>query len=426
MPHDSAPARTSYEPAEGDAPSAPSGRAVASPFSPIEEILDEVRAGRMVVICDAEDRENEGDLMLGAQFVSPEAISFMLREAAGYLFICLTERDCDRLDLHPQAPRNTSVRGTPLTVSIDGHPKHGFTTGVSAYERARTIRMAIDPGTGAEDFVRPGHINPLRSRDGGVLVRVGHTEAMVDLCRMAGITPAAVGIEIMKPDGHMARVPDLERFCGRHEMKMCTIAQIIEHRLQRERLVRRLEPLDGTPIETKHGTFTLVAYESLFDPQPQLALTYGDVGRRGADGHPVACDAPTLVRMHRRNLLGDIFGVTNTSPEGATGALLHGALREIAMAGRGALVYLRPEGTGLQLDQRLTAIRRSRVEDAPDFDSSDINLPREHRDFGVGGQILRDLGLSKLRILTNHPKAMPGLEAFGLEIVEHVPLRLTE
>lgn len=395
------------------------------PFSPIPEILEELRNGRMVVVCDAEDRENEGDLMLAAQFVTAEAIAFMLREAAGYLFISLTETDCDRLDLHPQTPRNTSVRGTPLTVSIDGHPKHGFTTGVSAHERARTIQLAIDPKSDAEDFVRPGHINPLRSRDGGVLVRVGHTEALVDLCRLAGLTPAAIGIEIMKPDGHMARVPDLEVLCKRHNLKMCTINQVIEFRLARERLVRRMEPINGTTIETEHGPFNLIAYESLFDPQPQLVLAFGGVGQRDPDGHPIPSEEPTLVRMHRRDLLGDIFRVKGTDQETSTGHMLHAAMREIAEAGRGALVYLRPEGIGIDLHQRLTAIRRSPIEDAPDFDATGINLPKEHRDFGVGGQILRDLGLSKLRLLTNHPKSMPGLDAFGLEIVEHVPLRLT-
>lgn len=397
----------------------------STPFSPIPEILEELRLGRMVVVCDAEDRENEGDLMLAAQFVTPESIAFMLREAAGYLFLTLPEADCDRLDLHPQTARNTSVRGTPLTVSIDGHPKHGFTTGVSAHERARTIQMAIDPNSAADDFVRPGHINPLRSRDGGVLVRVGHTEGLVDLCRLAGLTPAAVGIEIMKPDGHMARVPDLEVLCARLGLKMCTINQIIEYRLGRERLVRRMTPHEGVLLETEHGPFTLIAYESLFDPQPQLALTYGGVGMLDQQGRVIASNEPTLVRMHRRDLLGDIFGVQTSATEPATNRLLHAAMREIVAAGRGALVYLRPEGNGIDLHQRLTTIKRSPVEDAPDFGSTGGALPKEQRDFGVGGQILRDLGLSKLRVLTNHPRALPGLDAFGLEIIEHVPLRLT-
>ena len=211
-------------------------------FTPIPEILDELRAGRIIVLTDDEDRENEGDLVLPAQFVTPELISFMLREASGYLFLSLTEADCDRLDLHDQTPVNTSVRGTPLTVSIDGHPKHGFTTGVSAHERAKSIHLAIDPDSGPDDFVRPGHINPLRSRDGGVLVRIGQTEGSVDLCRLAGLYPAAVGIEIMREDGEMARLPDLERFCAQHDLKMCSVRDIIEHRLAKSSIVERLDP----------------------------------------------------------------------------------------------------------------------------------------------------------------------------------------
>lgn len=202
---------------------------VRAPFSTIDEVLVELREGRMVIICDDEDRENEGDLCIAAQFVTPTALNFMLREAAGYLFVSLTNDDCDRLDLHWQCPENTSVNGTPLTVTIDGHPKHGFTTGVSVSERTRTIKMAIDPTSTPSDFVRPGHINPLRSRDGGVLVRNGHTEAMIDLCRLAGLYPAAVGIEICKPDGEMARVADLTVFAAKHGLKMCTIADLVAH-----------------------------------------------------------------------------------------------------------------------------------------------------------------------------------------------------
>ena len=231
-------------------------------FSPIPDILDDLRAGKMVILTDDEHRENEGDLILPAQFVTPEAITFMLSVARGYLCLSLTEADCDRLDLTPQAAVNTSARGTPFTVSIDGHPKHGFTTGVSARERARTIRMVIDPASKPEDFVRPGHINPLRSRNGGVLVRTGQTEGSLDLCRLAGLYPAAAIIEIMRDDGEMARVPDLEKLCERHGLKMCSVAQIIEYRLARESLVRRLEPVRGTPIQTDFRPFTAIAYES--------------------------------------------------------------------------------------------------------------------------------------------------------------------
>jgi len=396
-------------------------------FSPIPEILDELRAGRMVVVTDDERRENEGDLVIAAQHISPEAVNFMVRQAGGYMFLSLTSADCDRLDLHGQTPRNTSARGTPLTVSIDGHPKHGFTTGVSATERARTIRLAIDPTSGPDDFVRPGHVNPLRSRDGGVLVRTGHTEAIVDLCRLAGLYPAAVGIEVCRPDGEMARVPDLEKFCAEHRLRMCSIASIIEHRLARESLVRRLEPAAGARLRTPEGDFTLIAYESMVDPLPHLALTVGGVGAPG-----VRTEAPTLVRMHRRNLLGDIFADLDSSPEGPTADTLRASMRAIQAAGEGAIVYLRPEGIdGVEsrLADRLSAIRRPAHD--PGADTPDLTrpegpganaLPPAMRDFGVGGQILRDLGLSKLRLLTNHTRELPALEAFGLEIVERVPV----
>jgi 3,4-dihydroxy 2-butanone 4-phosphate synthase/GTP cyclohydrolase II len=248
------------------------------PFSPIPEILEELKQGRMVILTDDEKRENEGDLVVPAQFVTPESVTFVLQNALGYMCLSMTEADCDRLNLHPQSATNTSQRGTAFTVSIDLHPKHGGTTGVSARERARCIRMAIDPQYGPDDFVRPGHINPLRSRDGGVLVRTGQTEGSLDLCRLAGLYPAAVIIEIMKPDGEMARVPDLAKFSKRHGMKMCSVAQIIEHRLKRESLVRRLEPREGRKLRTEFGEFNAILYESAVDPLPHLVLTVGEVG----------------------------------------------------------------------------------------------------------------------------------------------------
>ncbi len=387
-------------------------------FSPIPDILDELRAGRMVVLTDDENRENEGDLILPAQFVTPEAITFMLQHALGYLCLSLTESDCDRLKLHPQAAQNTSQRGTPFTVSIDLHPKHGGTTGVSAKERAKCIQMAIEPKYGPDDFVRPGHINPLRSRDGGVLVRTGQTEGSLDLCRLAGLYPAAVIIEIMKPDGEMARVPDLVEFCTRHRLKMCSVAQIIEHRLRRESLVRRVGPPEGRAVRTRHGEFTAFLYESVVDALPHLVLTVGGVGR--ADDRANA--EPTLVRMHRRHLMGDVFGDLDSSPEGPTAERLHQAMRAIQSAGRGAIVYLRTQGEGEAADlegqlqsPRLAASGRVGV-------GASNTIPEAMRDFGVGGQILRDLGLKRLRLLTNRATSFPGLEAFGLEIVERVPL----
>lgn len=390
-------------------------------FSPIPEILDDLRAGRMIVLTDDEDRENEGDLVLPAQFATPETITFMLTAARGYLCLSLTELDCDRLDLHPQGPSNTSSRGTAFTVSIDGHPRHGFTTGVSARERARCIQMMIDPRTTPNDFVRPGHINPLRSRDGGVLVRTGQTEGSVDLCRLAGLYPAAVIIEIMKDDGEMARVPDLEVFCKKHNIKMCSVAQLIAHRLADGSLIKRLGPV--RKLRTAFGDFDAIAYESAVDPLPHLALTMGGVGT-GAG--PNGGDSfPTLVRMHRRHLLGDVFAEVSgsgSSPGKSSGDVLRDSLRLIASEGRGAVVYLRtqmPDEPEDDLEALLQTPRR--LADAPPGTSSTAgHASRTQRDFGVGGQILRDLGISKLRLITNSARDLPGLDAFGLEIVERV------
>lgn len=379
----------------------------------------------MVVLTDDEDRENEGDLVLPVQFVTPEAVTFMLSKALGYLCLSLPEQDCDRLGLVPQAATNTSQRGTAFTVSIDLHPKFGGTTGVSAKERAKCIQMAIDPKYGPQDFVRPGHINPLRSRNGGVLVRNGQTEGSVDLCRLAGLTPAAAIIEIMKHDGEMARVPDLEKFCAEHGLLMCSVAQIVEHRLARESLVKRLEPRSGRTIKTKFGDFQVFLYQSVVDPLPHVVLTVGldeDPARRA--GVPDA----TLVRMHRRSLLGDIFMDTASSPDGASGDTLHESMQMIQRAGRGAIVYLRTTNTTgakdaiTDLEGAIQTLRTGTAnEDKPDLHArAQAASVMPLREYGVGCQILRDLGLSKLRLITNSDRTLPGIEHFGLEIVERV------
>jgi len=397
-------------------------------FAPIPEILADLRAGRAVVLVDDENRENEGDFVVAAEAMTVEMINFLTRVGGGYLCVAMTAEDCERLDLGPQTGVNTSVRGTAFTVTVDGHPKHGVGTGISARDRAKTIQLLADPKATTEDFVRPGHINPLRARPGGVLVRTGQTEGSVDLCRLAGLRPAAAIIEIVLESGEMARVPDLEKICAQHGLKMCSVEQIIEHRLARETLVRRVEPSSGARISTPEGDFTLFAFESAVDPVPHLVLSCGGVGLPGPDGSVPEIPDPVLVRMHRRDLLGDIFGLAG--PSGSSSAEdLRASMRAIQHEGRGALVYLRPEGSGEDFFARLQQIRRP----GDDVNSPDLTrtqgvgaraMPMDSREFGVGGQILRDLGLSRLRVLTNHPRpAMPGLHGFGLEIVEQVPLR---
>jgi len=394
------------------------------PLSPIEDILEDLRAGKMIVLVDDEGRENEGDLVCAAARVTPEAINFMLTNARGYMCLALSGADCARLELQPQAPLNTSLRGTPLTVTIDGHPRHGVGTGVSARDRARTIELAIDSATTPDDFVRPGHINPLRARDGGVLERTGQTEGSVDLARLAGLHASAVIIEIVREDGEMARRPDLEKFCAKHNLRMCSVEEIIEYRLARERLIARIEPCEGTAIETPYGRFNLIAYQSATDALPHVALTVGGVGETNGKGAVKRIDEPVLVRMHRRDLLGDIFDEASNP----TGRELRSAMRMIQRAGRGVLVYLRPEGVGDGLRERLLRIQRPLHGDVntPDLTSrrsADARArPMDKRDFGIGVQILLDLGLSKVRILTNHPKTLPGLHAFGLEVVDQVPI----
>ncbi|HAQ67249.1 MAG: 3,4-dihydroxy-2-butanone-4-phosphate synthase [Planctomycetota bacterium] len=398
------------------------------PLCPIPEILADLRAGKAIVLVDDENRENEGDFVVAAEFVTPEMVNFLTRIGGGYLCVSLDGETCDRLDLHAQTASNTSLRGTPFTVSIDGHPRHGVGTGISAKDRAKTIQMLIDPAIRRDDFVRPGHINPLRARDGGVLVRTGQTEGSVDLCRLAGLKPAAAIIEVVREDGEMARVPDLERMCAQYGLKMCSVEQIIRHRLGGEGLVRRVDPVHGAKVETPEGTFTLFAWESEIDALPHVALCLGGIGDLDSRGIAKARVEPVLVRMQRREILSDVFGVRWSPTETAGQETIRASLRAIANAGEGVLVYLRTEGAGVDLPGRLARIRRPDRDDvnAPDLTRLDGigggSNPMDARLFGVGGQILRDLGLSQLRLMTNHPKPMPGLHGFGLDIIEHVPI----
>jgi 3,4-dihydroxy 2-butanone 4-phosphate synthase/GTP cyclohydrolase II len=397
--------------------------------SPITEILEDLRQGRPVILVDDEDRENEGDLVCAAEKITPEIVNFMTRHTPGYLCVAMAAADCDRLALHPQAAANTSLRGTAMAVSVDGHPRHGVGTGISASDRARTARLLSDPSTRPDDLVRPGHMVPLRARDGGVLVRTGQTEGSVDLMRLAGLHPAAVISEVCREDGEMARMPDLEVFSRQYGLRICTVEQIIHYRLGRERLVHRLPPAEGVLVDTDHGRFTVIAYRSVVDRLPHLAFCAGDVGRLDPSGHPLPSEAPTLVRMHRRDLLGDVFG-DKSHP---SNRVLAASLARIQAEGHGVLVYLRTEGAGEGLSERFPDWMYPSATPAGDPDGPDLTgsggpaaraLPTSRRDFGIGGQILRDLGLTRLRVLTNSPKRLHHLQAFGLEVVESVPIEL--
>jgi 3,4-dihydroxy 2-butanone 4-phosphate synthase/GTP cyclohydrolase II len=391
--------------------------------------LDDLRQGRPIILVDDEDRENEGDLVCAAEKITPEIVNFMTRHTPGYLCVALTAADCDRLELHPQAPTNTSLRGTAMAVSVDGHPRHGVGTGISASDRARAARLLADPSTGPHDLVRPGHMVPLRARDGGVLVRTGQTEGSVDLMRLAGLHPAAVISEVCREDGEMARMPDLEVFASTHGLKICSVEQIIQYRLGRERLVQRLPPAEGIAVDTDHGRFKVIAYRSVVDRLPHLAFCLGDAGRLDPSGHPLETEEATLVRMHRRDLLGDVFG-DKAHP---SNRVLAASLRQIQAEGHGVVVYLRPEGAGEGLAERLQSwiypfSALAGDPDGPDLVSAEgagaRALPMNRRDFGIGGQILRDLGLRRLRVLTNNPQRLHHLQAFGLEVVESVPIHL--
>lgn len=390
---------------------------VTSPFSPIAEILEELKHGRMIVLVDDEDRENEGDIVCAAEFITPAMVNFMLRHARGVLCLALTRARCEQLQFQPQAPVNTTRFATAFTVTIDAVPQLGTTTGVSASDRAITIRHTVNEEARAEDFMRPGHINPLTARDGGVLVRAGQTEGSVDLCRLAGLMPAAVLIEILNEDGTMARVPHLTEFCRQHGLKMCTIADLIEYRMQRERLVERVESIQ---IRNELGDWRLHAYRSRSDQETHLALCFGDVGTPDEAGAIARTDEPTLIRVHSECLTGDVFGSFRCE----CGQQLWTAMETIAKEGRGALVYLRQEGRGVGLLNKLKAYKlQDQGLDTVEANEA-LGLPADRRDYGVGAQILRDLGLTNIRILTNNPKKISRLEVYGLNVVEQIPLEV--
>ena len=373
-------------------------------FCDVDTALEEIRAGGMIVVVDDEDRENEGDLTMAAEKVTPEAINFMARHGRGLVCLAMTEERLDYLRLGPMSAENTSNFGTAFTESIDA--KDGVTTGISVHDRARTIQVAIDPATRPNDLARPGHVFPLRARKGGVLVRAGQTEASVDLARLAGMVPAGVICEIMNEDGTMARVPQLAEFCRQHDLKMLTVAELIRYRMAHERYVRRLAE---AIVPTRYGEFRMIAYESEITGDSHIAMVKGDVENIGTE--------PVLVRMHSHCLVGDVFGASWCDCHNTIDA----SMRRIAEEGRGALIYLHQTSKGYSIEKladRLT-IQYHQEQRLPTLPESQR---RTQREIGIGAQILSDLNLKRIRLLTNHPRKVAGLEGFGIEIVEQVPV----
>jgi 3,4-dihydroxy 2-butanone 4-phosphate synthase/GTP cyclohydrolase II len=375
-----------------------------SRFATIEDAIEDIRAGRMVIVCDDEDRENEGDLTMAAQFATPEAINFMAKEGRGLICLALPPERCDELGLDLMAAKNESPFETAFTVSIEA--REGVTTGISAADRARTIQVAIDPGSAPRDLVQPGHVFPLKAKAGGVLERTGQTEAAVDLARLAGLNPAGVICEVMNDDGTMARVADLERYGRRHGLKIITVADLIAYRRRHDKLIERVVT---TRLPTAFGEFEVVGYRSLVDDKHHVAMVKGEI-----DGQP-----DVLVRVHSECLTGDVFHSLRCD----CGEQLESALSMIEQQGQGVLLYLAQEGRGIGLLNKLKAYN---LQDKG-FDTVDANLelglPVDLRDYGIGAQILSDLGLTSIRILTNNPKKIRGLEGYGLSVTDQIPIQ---
>src|SRR5690348_17445440 len=380
--------------------------AVTTPFATIEAAIEDIREGRMVVVVDDEDRENEGDLTIAAQFATPDAINFMATHARGLICLCLTEERADTLGLRPMTDHNEAPLGTAFTVSVEA--REGVTTGISAADRSRTIQVAIHPESAPRDLVQPGHVFPLRARPGGVLERMGQTEAAVDLARLAGLNPSGVVCEIMNDDGTMARVPDLVPYCERHGLKMVTVADLVEYRRRHEKLVERGA---AVRLPTAYGEFTAIAFREKLTGKTHVALVKGDVD--GAES--------VLVRVHSECLTGDVFHSLRCD----CGEQLEQALARIEEEGRGVLLYMAQEGRGIGLLNKLRAYELQ--EQGLDTVEANLELgfPADARDYGIGNQILADLGLTTIRIITNNPKKLVGIDGFGLTVVEQVPIEVS-